>query len=454
MTRPHKPAAQSTSSALPALESSGKLRLFFAYVRRCFRLDALLDGIRDNRRHPSIPTTWLARVLFLVGLLRVRSFNALDPRLGEATLQRSLGILLRRNMSRICSVDTLAYSLVKMVPETARAALVGVVRRAERNKVFREGWHGALRFVAIDGWEPICSRSRHCEACLTREVSLGKNREQKVTEYYHRFVVALLLDDKLEVVLDVEPVRNMDVRIEQGDANVSGHEGELTAAKRLVQRLRSTYGRWLDVLVLDALYSNGPFLTLAKTLKFGVISILKNKDHEPLKEAMSLWGRSAPEQTLIDTNKDERVQLWSCSGLQTLMSYDGPIRVVRAEVDKQKTGTHHTWCLAATGAATRLSNKKVLDVGRARWHIENTGFYQWTHYWSFAHVFTHSPNALYSLFWIFFLAFNLLQLFLYRHLGGYTRDQGKDVTKTTLRLIDEMSDDLARLQTPLLWNSS
>lgn len=446
--------SETSGPGLPAPKSSRKLHLFFAYAKQCFRMDALLDGIRDSRHNPLIPTSWLTRVLFLVGLLRIRSFNALDPKLGEATLQHALGILLRGNVSRVCSVDTLAYSLKRMLPETARTALVNAVKKAERNKVFREGWHGALRFVAIDGWEPICSRSRHCEACLTREVSTGKNREKKVTEYYHRFVVALLLDEKIEVVLDFEPIRSMDVRIEEGDTNVTGHEGELTAAKRLVTRLRSTYGRWLDVLVLDALYSNGPFLTLAKELKFGVISVLKNKSHEPLKEAMSLWAGKLPEQILTDTNKAERVRLWSCSGLQTLMTYDGPIRVVRAEVDKQKTGTPHTWCFAVTGAATRLSSEKVLAVGRARWHIENTGFYQWTRYWHFAHVFTHSPNALYSLFWIFFLAFNLLQLFLYRHLGGYARDQGKDVTQTILRLIDEMIDDLARFLTPLHANTS
>jgi len=46
---------------------------------------------------------------------------------------------------------------------------------------------------------------------------------------------------------------------------------------------------------------------------------------------------------------------------------------------------------------------------------------------------------------LFFAAYNLLTLYLYRQLRSYGRDRGKDVTRTISRLIDEMNDDLARL---------
>jgi hypothetical protein len=56
--------------------------------------------------------------------------------------------------------------------------------------------------------------------------------------------------------------------------------------------------------------------------------------------------------------------------------------------------------------------------------------------------------------WVFFIAFNLTQLFVYRQLGGYGRDRGSDVTRTFLRLVDEMRDELARLAEPIAWDSS
>lgn len=439
----------------PSAETSplgqGRLRQFFAYAKRVFGLVPLLDGVRDSRQRPQVATSLVARLVFLVGLLRIRSFNALDPKLGEAAMQRALGAL--KADGKICSVDTIGYSLARMDVSTTRGAVVAIIKKAERNKVFREGWHGAMRFVAIDAWEPFSSRSRHCSACLTREVKTGKQGKTIVTEYYHSFVVALLLDERLELVVDMEPIRSEDVRKDVGDRNAKGHEGELTAAKRLVTRLHTTYGRWIDVLVVDALYPNGPFLTVAKQAGYGVIAVTKKDSDEPLKEALALW-KNEPPMIVLDEPKKERIELWDCPDIETLSTYDGRIRVVRGVVHKQDADTVHTWCFAVTGKATRLSARQVLQVGRARWHIENTGFYQWSHYWRFAHVFTHDAKALSALFWLFFLAFNLLQLFLYRQLRSYGRDRGKDVTRTIWRVIDEMMGELERLDHPLAWDTS
>ena len=87
----------------------------------------------------------------------------------------------------------------------------------------------------------------------------------------------------------------------------------------------------------------------------------------------------------------------------------------------------------------------VLAVARARWHIENTGFHQWTTRWQFDHVFTHHANAIHALYWLFFAAFDVLTLFLSCQLRSYGRDRGKDKTRTISRLVDEMLDDLVHL---------
>lgn len=427
----------------------GRLRQILKYGRQTYRLDLLLGGMTDRRKKPRVSASLVARTMFLLGLLRIRSFNALEPRLAEAGMQRALG--LDTSEDRVCSADTLAYGLRQADVPTYRRGVVSMVKRAERNKVFREGWHQTLRFVALDGWEPYSSRSRCCPACLTRQVTVGN---EQVTEYYHRYVIAMLVSDLIEVVVDMEPVQSADVRIERGDRNVAGHEGEQTAAKRLLRRLKDTYGRWIDVVVGDALYSNGPFLTVAAQCGFGVIAVLKKEDNEPLKEALSLLHGAPPEKIVDDEVKKERVSLWDCPEIETLSSYSGPIRVVRAVVEKAAKPTASTWCFAVTGKATKLSARQVVQVGRGRWHLENTGFNQWTQHWHFSHVFTHGPDALQAIFWILFLAFNLLQLFAYRQLGGYGRARGSDPTRTLVRLIDEMLGDLERFSFPFEWNSS
>jgi len=66
--------------------------------------------------------------------------------------------------------------------------------------------------------------------------------------------------------------------------------------------------------------------------------------------------------------------------------------------------------------------------------------------WYFEHVFVHDGHGSQALYWLFFAAFNLLTLFLYRQVRSYGRDRGKDVTRTISRLVDEVLDDLARLE--------
>jgi len=448
---PHGSRQQPADEAEAPDLGAGRLRQFWVYARQVFSLVSLLDGIRDSRQEPDVPTPLVVRILFLVGLLRIRSFNALEPKLAEPPMLRILDAPLRQ-CGKVCAVDTLAYSLARMEVPTCRHAVVLVIRHAERNKAFREGFIGALRYVALDAWEMFASRRRCCDHCLTRQVKVG---DEKVTEYYHRYVVAFLVDERLEVVLDLEPIRSADARKEAGEPHVAGHEGELTAAKRLVRRLRTTYGRWIDVLIGDALYANGPFLTLGKECGYGVLTVVKKGTDEPLKEALAIWSLQAkPDEVVLDEKAGESIEIWDCPDITTLSSYKGPIRVVRAVIYKDGIEKPTTYCFAATGKAAKLPRRSLVRLGRSRWHIENTAFNQWTQHWHFTHVFAHSANGTDALLWIFVLAFNLMQFFLYRQLRCYGRNCGKDVTRTIIRLVEEMKDELARLAELIPWDSS
>ncbi len=399
----------------------------------------------------------MAASVFYAGLLRIRSFNALEPRLEEKSFLRLVGAA--KTDTRLSTVDTLSRALSVMDLDTVRALSVEILRKAERNKVFREGWYGALRYFAIDGWEPFCSRHRHCEECLVRHVRIkGRDGiETEVEEYYHRFAVAMLIDARFDLLLDFEPLLPKDLRPitaktrkgrTQHVAKPELDEGELTAATRLLKRVKQTFP-WLDVVVADALYANGPFLDAASRLGLGAVVIAKKETDEPLKEALLLWGDEAPQTTFEDEKARERIELWDCPELETLHTYHGgKIRCVRGRVTKLAHPDREpsTWCMLVTGPPQRrLSAQKVLAVARARWHIENTGFHQWTTRWRFSHVFTHDANAIRALFWLFFAAYNLLTLFLYCQLRSHGRDRGKHVTRTISRLVDEMLDDLARL---------
>jgi hypothetical protein len=430
----------------------GRLRDLIAYGRKTFDLREGLEAIRDSRQSSTISTYIVAAAVFFTGLLRIRSFNALEPKLREPSFMRLVGETTEREA--LASADTMSRVLRGMDLPSVRALSIGIVAQAERNKVFREGWIGAMRYVALDGWEPISSYERHCDQCLVRRVKV-KDRDKVVEreQYYHRYVVAMLIDDRFDLALDIEPLLTNDMR-PKGAAKNGEHEGELTAAIRLLRRVKQTYG-WIDAVVGDSLYANGPFLTVVQQLRMSAVVIAKKETDEPLKEALALW-KSRPGEVAIDKDAGERLELFDCPALETLDTYDGKIRVVRARITKlgDPAEQPRTWCMLVTGkAASRLTPKQVLAVARARWHIENTAFHQWTTRWYFDHVFVHDGRGILALYWLFFAAFNLLTLFLYRQLRSYGRDRGKDVTRTISRLVDEMLDDLARLDASA-WDSS
>jgi hypothetical protein len=416
-----------------------------AYSCKVFGVRKGLEAVQDTRQDPTISAYVVAAAIFFCGLLRIRSLNALEPRLRERPFIRLVGASGKG--AALGSADTLSRGLRKMDRATARALSIGIVAKAERNKVFREGWHGGMHAFAIDGWEPISSYNRHCDQCLIRHVKVERVGEVvEVEQYYHRYVVAMLIDERFDMALDIEPLLPHDLR-PSGAAKNGEDEGELTAAIRLLRRVKQTFG-WLEVVVADGLYPNGPFLTAVKQLRMSAVTIVKKDGDEPLKEALAIWGDKPPHEVVVDKKAAERIELWDCRDITTLCTYDGPIRVVRARITdtEQPQRATRTWCMVVTGAAaTRLSPQQVLKIGRGRWHIENTGFHQWTTRWHFAHVFVHHADGILALYWLFFAAFNLLTLFLYRQVRSYGRDRGKDVTRTISRFVDQLLDDLARL---------
>ncbi len=421
--------------------------------RKVYGLRQLLEQVEDARHEPVTSAGRVAAAVSFCGLLRIRSFNALEPKLPERAFLRLIGAPAAR--ARLCSADTLGRSLRGMELDSVRSIAVAMLAKAERNKVFREGWVGALRYVALDGWEPFCSFHQHCPHCLVRlvEVKQRDGTVVKVPQYYHRYVVALLIDDRLDLAVDIEPLLPSDLRPDGGTKD-DEDEGELTAAKRLLRRVKKTYP-WVDAVVADGLYPNGPILSLVRELLMGAVIIIRNEGHEPLREALHIRDKRPAQQTFVDEQAKERIELWDCPELETLESYKGPIRVVRGRVTdlRQRDQAPRTGCLVVTGKPTRLSAEHVLRVGRGRWHIQNTGFNQWTQFWKFAHVFVHGGNGILALCWLFFAGFNLLTLFLYLHVRSYGRDRGKDVTRTISRFVDEMNDDLARL-TRSPWDTS
>lgn len=439
------------NSVLPGwlLNSRKKLHLFEKYACNVYNLPQLLGGLSDTRRNPDIATFDVVNSLLHTALLRIPSINALEGDLKETDFQQLIGRKPTQD-EKPFSADVVANVLDKLELDGIGSAVEQIIWKAERNKVFREGSYGALRCVAIDGWEPFSSYHRNCPYCHVRKVKVKRasGEIQEVDQYYHRYVVALLVDPRIDVVLAIEPVRNKLALKEAGLPDETA-EGELTAALRLLDSLHETYGTFIDAFIFDGLYPNGPVLTKLTDYSYGAFIVLRKQDNEPLKEALSLWHNQPPCHEIQDTEKKQHVAFWDVDEIETLDTFKGKVRVVRADITKKK-GDQSTWCFAIVGKrAQKVSLPTGLKIIRARWHIENTAFNQWIKYWNLGHVFRHTANAIMAVLLLWSVAFNLLQLFIYRRLKRVRRP--KDPSDTIRHIVEVMLRDMAALPEPIPW---
>jgi hypothetical protein len=432
-------------------ESRSKLHQFEKYACNTFDLPGLLGSLKDKRRRPKIPTFDVVNSLFHTAVLRIPSINALEGDLKKEDFQKLIGRQPTPEVKAF-SAEVVANVLDKLELQGLRNANEDVIHQAERNKAFRDDY-GALRCVALDGWEPISSYKRHCPHCLVRKVK-RKNAEGEteiVEQYFHSYVVALLLGPVLDVVLGIEPVRSEEA-LRDTDPDHEGHEGELTAGRRLIDWLHQTYGGFIDAIVGDALYANGPVMTQLTHYGYGGFLVLKKEKDEPFMEARKLWEIEGRCESYEDAERKEQVEFWDIDDLQTLDTYGGKVRAVRAVVTKADQEKPTTWCFAVIGERARqVSRQLALRIIRSRWHIENTAFHQWVKHWNLSHVFRHGQNALNAVLLLWSLAFNLLQLFVYRRLGRKRRP--KDPADTIRHIVEVMLREVATLPAPIPWST-
>jgi hypothetical protein len=449
--RDERAAREQRGVQLPAwiTNSRRKLHLFEKYATNVYGLPRLLGSFRDGRRDPIYPTLEVVDALFHAALLRRPSINATEGSLKKADFQKLIGRKPEPGVKAF-SAEVISNVLDKLDLDAQRNGIEDIIWRAERNKAFREGSYGTLRCVAIDGWEPFCSYDRHCSHCHVRKVDRkdpDTGEVNKVDQYYHRYVVAMLTGPVLDVVLDIEPVLNAEARRDLGED--AHHEGELTAAHRLIDRLHDTYGPFIHALVLDSLYANGPVMTKLDRYGYGGFIVLKKNNNEPLKEALALWQGEGPCQQIDDDDKKEHVEFWDVDDIDTLDTYKGKVRVIRAVITKSN-GTRKTWCFAIVGKrARRIGRRTALKAIRSRWHIENTGFGQWVQYWNLGRVYRHTPNAIQAILLLWMLVFNLLQLFVYRRLKR--RRKPKDPCDTIISIVAEMFHDVGAIPERIPW---
>lgn len=370
-----------------------------------FHLNLLAGAFTDSRPCPEIPGRAIALSLLLGEVAQVPSMLQLQAETELSQWQRWVGYLGR------ISDDALNYVSERMDPDKLRRGAAWINRKLKRGKAFEGNKVNGLLTLSLDANEQFNSDHRSCADCLTREITTKDASGQPVThlQYYHQQVYAQMSGPKLNVILDVEPMR-------QG-------EEECAAALRLLARLRDNYGpRFFDVVAVDAWYSNGPFLKAAVQMGWPVVAVLKQERYDIYKETLAL-SKGPPTSTVERAGR--KVEIWDLPSMTLSDAYPGPVRVVRARESwrqRQRIGRkwvsqdkEENWIWIVAGDLEGYAGSVIRDLGHLRWKIENNAFNELTQSWSLTHCAHHHPVSIQVLLWIKIMAFTLFHAFVILH---------------------------------------
>jgi hypothetical protein len=401
-----------------------------AYLARQFDLKTQAERLRDGRRHAQIATASVWLSAFTLFVMRYRSFNALEQDLRRS---RWLDAFIGR---RKPSADTLGRTLGTLSLADLRELLARVSRQAWRSKSIHQRCGEKLRVVAVDGHELGASTARCCDACLVREVKEG---EKTALQYYHRVVVAQWVGVSPPALLDVELIRP--------------GEGEVVAARRLVERVVLHYDRLVDVVCGDALYLEAPFCREMLEAGRHFVVVMNQEARALHQDADGLRQIVAP---TVLREGSTTTRMWDLPDLATFTNLDRPVRVVWAEEETAKikvlggrrtpTTDASTWVWATDLPPTLVSAQTIARWGHNRWDIENRCFNELAATWSMDHCFVHHPNAIQALLLTLFLAFLTTYLFFQRNLKPPARRH-----LSRLALASRFREDLATLAGASLW---
>jgi len=377
---------------------------FLQYTQKVFALPQLLRRVRDGRVEPEIPVLAVVLCLVLGVVMRIPSY--LD--LAQQTQ--------RRRWRRCCGLkapvgdDIFGYVTERLKPEDWRQNQVAVVKQLKHNKALESCKINGLLFLSLDANEQVASRSRCCPACCQRQVEVkdADGHPFKATEYYHRYAFAQLNGPKLNLLLDVEPLRP--------------GEDECAAALRLLGRVRWMYGpRFFDGITADAWYAQGPFLRAVVKLGWLWVVVLKREAMDAYQEAQQLSRNQKPCASFRDADRHRQVQLWEVKDLAFSKAYGQPVRVVLSQEQwvetrvrggrKQQRPRQSMWMWACGSELDAYPAEVTYHAGHRRWGIENKAFNELTQGYHLEHCYHHDPTSMLVQMLILIFGFTLFTAF-------------------------------------------
>jgi hypothetical protein len=181
--------------------------------------------------------------------------------------------LLFPELESLAHQDTLARLLARIAVDQIQESLIELIAQLIRNKKFSRYLIAHCYPIAIDGTQKLQRDWLWAEECLERQVQTKQEDGTATRPQYYVYV----LEAKLAFANGMTiPLLSEFLDYDKGDQQKNKQDCELKAFYRLAERLKEYFPRLPILLLLDALYANGPVVELCRDYHWQFMIVLQD----------------------------------------------------------------------------------------------------------------------------------------------------------------------------------
>ena len=277
-------------------------------------------------------------------------------------------------------------------PEYLQRGINTVITQLQRAKVLEDYIHfNDTYLVPIDGTGYFSSHDIHCEHCCE------KHHKDGTITYHHNALSCVITHPAYKPVfpLAVEPIIKQD--------GIAKNDCEINAGKRLITKIRTAHPHFKITVLLDNLYTNGPFIKELKTANMHFIITATATGNPHLFDA---YKHSKPTEVTRIRDGVQEVYKFTHNLPINDTHHDELVNFVEySETKNGKIIYRSSWI--TDHKLTKENIFSFVQAARCRWHIENETFntlknqgYHFEH--NFGHGNTHLSTVMMMLMFIAF----------------------------------------------------
>ena len=323
-------------------------------VRQYFpELIEKFEKLTDVRNQSYV--TYQMKVIFIVRIMglmcEIKSMNGITQEFNTEEAIENIAKLCGLELEEIPHHDTIndVFENIKIdeLEEIRKYMIVKLIRgkMLERYKIRGKYYH-----IVVDGTGLATSRKKYNKNCLVKNKTDKNGNEYQ--EYSTYVLEAKLVAGDMVFSIGSEFVENEKEDVDKQDC-------ELKAFKRLAEKIKKEYPRLKIVIGADALYASKTVMDICKENGWKYIIRLKEGAIPTLYKEF---------ETIVSKDNESRIKNYEVA---TKIDYrDYKINVVR--YTEPKKGTEFVYMTDLPITDKNIQN--TVEVGRARWKIENERF--------------------------------------------------------------------------------